>query len=210
MNDYVCDDSRCRPVSRGSFENLEVSNEIPTSALCSAAACASIDWIGRRAPAGHQAPGPVNLEVPSHGVSFRLPKGWLGFLSGDYFLVGAEAFDGFISMAAEKLTPKQALSDFRKTQALGDGFKMHPKGKPTAKRNVIQVDVEVSNGDQSNPGQLRAVIGKYSVGVVMGAVGVGQVFNRIQTVASAIEKPLISSKPAASSASPERIHGCWK
>ena len=154
--------------------------------------------------------GPVTLEVPSHGVSFRLPKGWLGFLSGDYFLVGAEAFDGFISMAAEKLTPKQALAEFRKTQALGDGFKMHPKGKPAAKGNVIQVDVEVTNGDQSNPGQLRAVIGKYGVGVVMGTVGVGQAFNRIQTVARAIEKSLILSKPAASSASPERIHGCWK
>lgn len=154
--------------------------------------------------------GPVTLEVPSHGVSFRLPKGWLGFLSGEYFLVGAEAFDGFISMAAEKLTPKQALAEFRKTQALGDGFKMHPKGKPTAKGNVIQVDVEVTNGDQSNPGQLRAVIGKYGVGVVMGTVGVGQAFNRIQTVARAIEKSLIFSKPAASSASPERIHGCWK
>jgi len=153
--------------------------------------------------------GPVSLEIPSHGVSFRLPKGWMGLLSGDYFLVGAEGFDGFISMAAEKLTPKQALAEFRQTQDLGEGFSMRPTGKPTAKGNVVQVDVEVTNAAQSNPGQLRAVIGKYGVGVVMGTVGVGQAFKRIQTVARAIEKSLSFSKPALGFASPQRIHGCW-
>lgn len=162
--------------------------------------------------------GPVTLEVPSYGVSFKLPKGWMGFLSGDYFLVGAEEFPGFISMGAEKMTVKEVVADFAKTQDLGDGFKMRPKSKPKAKGNLIHVDVEVTDGAQVSPGLLRAVIGKYGVGVVMGTVGVGEAFKKIKPVALAIEKSLTFVKPQGAAtpraatpaeANPD-IHRCWQ
>ena len=153
--------------------------------------------------------GPKTITVSSVGISFEVPKGWLGALSGDNFMVGAEGVEGFIALSSKRANRREILADFSRSHDLGNGYTLRPVARPSTRGNVIEADVVVTNGWDSRPGQVRAVIGKHGFVALLNAVGTERALPRVLRAANSIERSLSFKEVKQNASLARRLTGCW-
>ena len=156
--------------------------------------------------AGQRYIGPTKLSVGQLGLSFTLPRDWIGALQGDYFLVGSQTIGGLIILSSDQMTIDQAKAWLSQPQALGDGYVLYPKGAPQVTTQTIRVNCTLSDGATQLEGRVHVRIGPHGIGLAIVTVAPSRPLGPIAQVADAIEQSVQFSKPVVPKAS---VTGTW-
>ena len=155
---------------------------------------------------GQRYNGPTVLSVGQLGLSFTLPRDWIGALQGDYFLVGSQTVGGLIILSSDKMTIDQAKAWLSQPQALGDGYVLYPKGDPQVTQQTVRVNCALSDGATQLEGRVHVRIGPHGIGLAVVTVAPSRPLGPIAQAADAIEQSVQFSQPVAPKAS---VTGAW-
>lgn len=139
--------------------------------------------------------GPLPLDVHQLGLSFTLPRDWIGALQGDLFLVGSHSIGGLIILSADQMTIDKATAWLSQPQMLGDGYVLVPKGTPQATQQTVRVNCTVSNGATQLEGRVHVRVGGHGVGLAMVTVAPSHALGPVAQAADAIEQSVKFTQP---------------
>lgn len=120
-----------------------------------------------------QISGEVNYE--KLGISFEIPKGWIGQESEDMLIMQSNKASGYLIMQAHEFTMAQLKSEARKGIADGNGTALKLDGELDIGPNYVGGVFEGTIEWEPSRAYLVGVINKKGLGVmIMGATAPGQ------------------------------------
>lgn len=109
--------------------------------------------------------GETTLESPTYGVTFTLPKDWIGTLPPEsaFFLMKTRRpdIDAYIYAGIEKMTLEQARSFMQDDLDAEGGVLFHPRGEVQVEGSILSGEYSVTGTEKVMKGWVRTVVSEH-------------------------------------------------